>query len=71
MILLSHKEIGHQFLARLGKKRLRPGGVQATNWLIKKGHFSADSRVLEVACNHVPVPSISLKHFPVTLQRLI
>lgn len=48
---MSHKEIGHQFLARLGKKRLRPGGVQATNWLIKKGHFSADSRVLEVACN--------------------
>lgn len=45
------KIAGHTFLAQLGKKRLRPGGVLATNWLIKKGHFSSDKRVLEVACN--------------------
>lgn len=31
------KEVGHDFLARLGKKRLRPGGVEATNWLIEQG----------------------------------
>lgn len=34
------KIAGHTFLAQLGKKRLRPGGVLATNWLINKGHFS-------------------------------
>ena len=45
------KEVGHNFLARLGKKRLRPGGIKATSWLIDKAHFSADKKVLEVACN--------------------
>lgn len=29
------KRSGHNFLARLGKKRLRPGGITATNWLIE------------------------------------
>ncbi|WP_025982385.1 class I SAM-dependent methyltransferase [Streptococcus mutans] len=38
-------------MARLGKKRLRPGGITATNWLIEQGQFSKDSHVLEVACN--------------------
>lgn len=28
-------EAGHDFLARLGKRRLRPGGVAATNWLME------------------------------------
>ncbi|MEK3904300.1 class I SAM-dependent methyltransferase [Paenibacillus sp. FSL H8-0048] len=45
------KEVGHNFLAKLGKKRLRPGGVAATNWLIRQAKLSKDSRVLEVACN--------------------
>lgn len=45
------KRSGHNFLARLGKKRLRPGGITATNWLIEQGQFSKDSHVLEVACN--------------------
>ncbi|MCY1567373.1 methyltransferase domain-containing protein [Staphylococcus pettenkoferi] len=45
------KEAGHTFLAKLGKKRLRPGGRKATDWLIKKGHFTKDKRVLEVGCN--------------------
>lgn len=48
---MAKKEVGHNFLARLGKKRLRPGGLKATNWLIEQGHFSKDTRVLEVACN--------------------
>ncbi|MGT2906357.1 class I SAM-dependent methyltransferase [Streptococcus dentiloxodontae] len=48
---MTHKEVGHNFLAKLGKKRLRPGGITATNWLIEQGYFSKDSKVLEVACN--------------------
>ena len=48
---MTKKEVGHNFLARLGKKRLRPGGITATNWLIEQGQFSKDSHVLEVACN--------------------
>lgn len=45
------KEVGHAFLARLGKKRLRPGGLKATEWLLEQAGLSADTRVLEVACN--------------------
>jgi len=45
------KEVGHNFLAKLGKKRLRPGGVVATDWLIRQAGLSKESRVLEVACN--------------------
>lgn len=45
------KEIGHHFLAKLGKKRLRPGGREATTWLIEQATFTKDSYVLEVACN--------------------
>lgn len=44
-------EAGHTFLAKLGKKRLRPGGKKATDWLIEQGEFSSDKKVLEVACN--------------------
>lgn len=44
-------EVGHNFLARLGKTRLRPGGRRATEWLIQHGNFSTDTQVLEVACN--------------------
>lgn len=48
---MTKQEVGHNFLARLGKKRLRPGGITATNWLIEQGQFNQDSKVLEVACN--------------------
>ena len=44
-------EAGHKFLAKLGKKRLRPGGKLATDWLIEQGQFSSDKKILEVACN--------------------
>lgn len=44
-------EAGHKFLAKLGKKRLRPGGKLATDWLIEQEQFSSDKKVLEVACN--------------------
>ncbi len=42
---------GHIFLAKLGKKRLRPGGKVATDWLFDEASFTADKKVLEVACN--------------------
>lgn len=45
------KMVGHNFLAKLGKTRLRPGGVTATNWLIAHGNFSEEITVLDVACN--------------------
>ena len=44
-------EMGHEFLARLGKTRLRPGGREATEWLLSHVDFTIDTRVLEVACN--------------------
>ncbi|OBX11678.1 hypothetical protein QV09_01180 [Gallibacterium salpingitidis] len=44
-------EVGHSFLARLGKTRLRPGGRKATEWLISQGQFDQHKKVLEVACN--------------------
>lgn len=48
---MKKEEVGHNFLARLGKTRLRPGGRKATEWLIANGDFSQDKKVLEVACN--------------------
>ncbi len=44
-------EMGHEFLARLGKTRLRPGGREATEWLLSHVDFTIDTRILEVACN--------------------
>ncbi len=48
---MAKEEVGHNFLARLGKTRLRPGGKKATDWLIASGDFNKDKKVLEVACN--------------------
>lgn len=45
------REAGHTFLARMGKKRLRPGGRKGTEWLLAKGAFTPETRVLEAACN--------------------
>lgn len=45
------REQGHHLLKRLGKTKLRPGGITATNWLFEKISFSKDLKVLEVACN--------------------
>ncbi|RLM07204.1 class I SAM-dependent methyltransferase [Gibbsiella quercinecans] len=47
----THHEAGHKFLARLGKKRLRPGGREATEWLLAHSGLNADAKVLEIACN--------------------
>ncbi|MEE6076217.1 class I SAM-dependent methyltransferase [Avibacterium paragallinarum] len=48
---MKKEEMGHNFLARLGKTRLRPGGRKATEWLVANGDFNANKKVLEVACN--------------------
>lgn len=45
------KEAGHIFLARMGKKRLRPGGKVGTEWLLARGGLKPGTRVLEAACN--------------------
>lgn len=48
---MKKEEVGHNFLARLGKTRLRPGGKIATDWLLANGDFHKSKKVLEVACN--------------------
>ena len=45
------EKAGHTFLASLGKTRLRPGGIEATEWLFSQSQLTSDSQVLEVACN--------------------
>ncbi|MFC0322745.1 class I SAM-dependent methyltransferase [Gallibacterium melopsittaci] len=48
---MKKEEIGHNFLARLGKTRLRPGGKKGTDWLIANADLNKNKKVLEVACN--------------------
>lgn len=48
---MAGKEAGHKLLARVGKTRLRPGGREATTWLLDHAAITAQSSVLEVACN--------------------
>lgn len=44
------QESDYAFLARLGRTRVRPGGGRATEWLLGRVPFTAETRVLEVAC---------------------
>ncbi|AUD63414.1 hypothetical protein BK010_07340 [Tenericutes bacterium MO-XQ] len=46
-----NEKAGHTFLARLGKRRLRPGGVVGTNFLLQEFKNSSDKAILEVGCN--------------------
>lgn len=48
---MKKEEIGHHFLARLGKTRLRPGGKLAADWLIANGDFRQEKKILDVAFN--------------------
>lgn len=48
---MKKEEIGHHFLARLGKTHLRPGGKLAVDWLLSNGDFHQDKIVLDVSCN--------------------
>ena len=45
------KEAGHAFLKRLGKNKLRPGGVTGTQFLMDHIDWQNATCVLEVACN--------------------
>ncbi|HCD33381.1 MAG TPA: SAM-dependent methyltransferase, partial [Phycisphaerales bacterium] len=38
---------GHWVLARLGKRVLRPGGVELTRWMIDSLGIGQDDRVVE------------------------
>ncbi|WP_373819116.1 class I SAM-dependent methyltransferase [Glaesserella sp.] len=60
---MKKEEIGHHFLARLGKTRLRPGGKAATDWLIANGDFRKEKKVLEVACNNATTAIEIAKQF--------
>ncbi len=42
---------GHTFLAKLGKKRLRPGGKKVTKFLFEHASLQ-NKKVLEVGCNN-------------------
>lgn len=54
---------GHTFLSKLGKKRLRPGGIKATKWLMARAHIKTGDHLLEVACNMgTTLIDISKKH---------
>lgn len=48
---LTRPEVGHNFLASLGKRRLRPGGKEGTEWLLDHLDQNKPLKVLEVACN--------------------
>ena len=61
------REAGHTFLARMGKKRLRPGGKLATEWLLDKGSFGPATSVLEVACNMGTTAIELVKRFDCTV----
>lgn len=43
--------LGHDFLKKLGRTRLRPGGGVASDWLLSQVHMDKDSKILEVAAN--------------------
>lgn len=45
-------EKGHEFLKRLGKTKLRPGGIKATKFLLSHIDFNKNPIILEVACNN-------------------
>ncbi len=45
------REAGDRLLERLGKTKLRPGGVAGTNWLLNHVDFDKPLVFLEVACN--------------------
>lgn len=46
------KLVGHLFLKKLGKTKLRPGGIRATNFLLQYINFNKNPKILEIACNN-------------------
>ncbi len=60
------KVMGHIFLRRLGKKRLRPGGKEATDFLLNHMQIRENQKILEVACNNGVNLEILSKKYPST-----
>lgn len=48
---MKKEETVQNFLSCLGSTHLRPGGKLATDWLLANADFSANKKVLEVACH--------------------
>ncbi len=44
-----HKMPAHWLMARLGKRVLRPGGLETTRWLLERGAIGAEDDVVELA----------------------
>lgn len=44
-----HKMPAHWLMARLGKRVLRPGGLETTRWLLDQARIGSDSDVIEFA----------------------
>lgn len=58
------KLLGHEFLKKLGKTKLRPGGIKATNFLLSNIDFNSDKiKILEIACNRgINLINLALKY---------
>ena len=48
----ANEKAGHTFLASLGKTRLRPGGIEATEWLFSQSQLTPGSQVLVMSFSH-------------------
>ncbi|WRZ95333.1 hypothetical protein OHB54_43740 [Streptomyces sp. NBC_01007] len=55
---------GHWLLARLGKRVLRPGGVELTRWMLDALAIGADDRVVELAAGLGATARLALARRP-------
>ena len=56
----------HWLLAHLGKRVLRPGGLEMTRWLLDRGGIGADDKVIEFAPGLAGTASLILARAPRT-----
>ena len=61
--------LGHTLLAKLGKRRLRPSGVKATNWLLSQIDLN-EKYLLEVACNMGTTSTEIASQYNVTIDAI-
>ncbi len=62
--LQTHKMPGHWLLARLGKKVLRPGGLELTRLMLDELHITSDDDVVEFAPGVGATAELTIKHHP-------
>ncbi|WP_416979793.1 class I SAM-dependent methyltransferase [Streptomyces sp. T028] len=55
---------GHWLLARLGKRVLRPGGLELTRWMLDTLGIRTDDRVVELAAGLGSTARLVLEHAP-------